>query len=168
MKEQSGWAWNAVTRLPNVDAEVMNDYIEVSGKLFSNMFRHLIFLQAHPKSKQYFTKPFPMFDDISDLLGDTRATGFALSDGRQNAKASQAIPGSSQAPSLTPTSTLASFAIDPELEAISLEMQSTQGIDGEEAVRYLTISIAISLIFIAISLIMLVPRTKGSNVLSKG
>jgi hypothetical protein len=137
MKEQSGWAWNPITRLPNVDVEVMNDYIEVSDMLFLNLFRRLIFSQAHPKSKQYFTKPFPMYDDISDLLGDTRATGFASSDGRQNAKASQA-------PSLSPAPTPSSFAIDPELEAISLEMQSTQGVDSEGAVRYLTISIAIS------------------------
>jgi hypothetical protein len=98
------------------------------------MFRGLIFLQAHPKSKQYFTKPFPMFDDLADLLGDTRATGFASNDRRQNLKASQAIPGSSQIPSLAPASTLASFAIDVELEAISLEMQSTQGVNSEEAV----------------------------------
>jgi hypothetical protein len=62
MKEQSGWAWNPITRLPNVDVEVMNDYIEVSDMLFLNLFRHLIFSQAHPKSKQYFTKPFPMYN----------------------------------------------------------------------------------------------------------
>jgi hypothetical protein len=132
------------------------------------MFRHLIFLQAHLKSKQYFTKPFPMFKDIVNLLGSVCATSFAASDRRQNVKVSQAIPGSSQAPSLAPASTMASFAIDLELEAISLEMQLTQGIYGEEAVYYLTISIAISLIFVVISLIMLVPLTKGKNVLSRG
>jgi hypothetical protein len=163
MKEQSGWAWNPITRLPNVDIEVMNDYIEVSNMLFLNLFRHLIFSQAHPKSKQYFTKPFPMYDNILDLLGDTHATSFASSDGQQNTKAFQA-------PSLTPAPTLSLFAIDPELEAISLEMQLTQGINSKGAVHYLTISIAISLIFIAISLIMLmlVPLRKGKNVLSRG
>jgi len=30
---------------------------------------------------------------------------------------------------------MTSFAIDPLLEAISLEMQSTQGVDSEEVVR---------------------------------
>jgi hypothetical protein len=32
MKEQSGWAWNAVTLLPNVSVDVMNDYVGVSDK----------------------------------------------------------------------------------------------------------------------------------------
>ena len=72
MKEQSGWAWNSVTRLPNVDVAIMNDYVEVSPNLFLNMSTHLTFLQAHPKSKQYFTKAFPMYDDIADLLGNAR------------------------------------------------------------------------------------------------
>ena len=31
MKEQSGWAWNAITMLPNVPVDVMNDYTGVSN-----------------------------------------------------------------------------------------------------------------------------------------
>jgi hypothetical protein len=122
MKEQSRWAWNSVTRLPNVAVSIMNDYIEVSSKLFLNMSTCLMFLQAHPKSKIYFTKAFPKYNDIADLLGDTHTTRFALNDGRNKLEASQAIPGSSQAPLLTLASTTASFAIDLVLEEILLEM----------------------------------------------
>jgi hypothetical protein len=124
-------------------------------------------LQAHPKSKQYFSKAFPMYDDIADLLGDARASGYLSHDRRKKAKASKAIPESSQAPLPTQPSS-ASFAIDPELEAISLEMRSTQRIDDEEAVRCLSISTAISLIFIVISPIKQVLQRKGSNALSRG
>jgi hypothetical protein len=131
MKEQSGWAWNSITRLPNVSVGVMNDYVEVSFELFLNISTRLIFSQAHPKSKIYFMKAFPMYDDIADLLGDARATGFASNDGRNKQAASQAIPRSSKAPA----STAASFAIDPVLEEISLEMLSNRGVDSEEVVH---------------------------------
>jgi hypothetical protein len=52
------------------------------------MFTHLTFLQAHLKSKQYFTKAFPIYDNIADLLGDMHATRFALSDGQNKQEAS--------------------------------------------------------------------------------
>jgi hypothetical protein len=34
MKEQSGWAWNAITLLPNVSVDLMNDYVRVSDNYF--------------------------------------------------------------------------------------------------------------------------------------
>jgi hypothetical protein len=98
MKEQSGWAWNTVTMLPKVSVQVMKDYVKVSNNLLLHMFIPLILLQAHPKSKQYFTKPFPMYDDIADLLGDVHATGFAANDRRQKPEASLLIQESSQTP----------------------------------------------------------------------
>jgi hypothetical protein len=76
-----------------------------------------------------------MYDDIADLLGDARATGFAASDGRKKPEASLPIQGSSQTAALAQASTAAFFAIDPVLEAISLEMESTQVVDSDEAVR---------------------------------
>jgi len=81
MREQSEWEWSTITMLPNIPVDVMNDYIEVSNNLFPTIFRHLIWLQAHPKLKQYFTKTFPMYNDIVDLLDDACASGFVSNDG---------------------------------------------------------------------------------------
>ena len=106
-----------------------------------------------------------MYEDLVYLLGDARARG-VLSHNRQKKLAPpQAIPESSGVPPLTQTSSAASFAIDPVLVAISSEMISTQGMDSENAVRYLSISTAISLISIGNSLIRQAPQTRGSNVL---
>src|SRR6267142_293031 len=135
MREQSGWEWSTITMLPNIPVDVMNNYIEVSDNLFPSIFRHLIWLQAHPKLKQYFTRAFPMYDDIADLLGDVCASRFVSNDGRKKPGTSQANPEPSQAPPLTQASAATSFVIDPLLEVILLEMQSTQGVDSEEAVR---------------------------------
>jgi hypothetical protein len=135
MKEQSGWAWNTITMLPKVSVQVMKDYVEVSNNLLPNMFIPLILLQAYPKSKQYFTKPFPIYDDIADLLGNTHTTSFATNNRRQKPEASLPIQESSQTPALTQASTTASIAINLVLEAISLEMQLTQAVDSNEAVH---------------------------------
>jgi len=67
--------------LPNIPVDVMNDYVEVSDNLFPSIFRHLIWLQAHPKSKQYFIKAFLMYNDIADLLGNVHTSGFVSNNG---------------------------------------------------------------------------------------
>jgi len=120
--------------LPNIPVDVMNDYVEVSDNLFPSIFRHLIWLQAHPKSKQYFIKAFLMYNDIADLLGNVHTSGFVSNNGWKKPGTSQANLEPSQAPPLMQASTATSFAIDPLLEAISLEMQSTQGVNSEEVV----------------------------------
>lgn len=122
IKEQSGWEWSQVTLVPNIPAKVMNKYIQVSDILFPYIFRHPILLQVHPKSKPYFIKVFPMYDDIVDVLGDACASGFVSSDGRKKPAMSQVTLGPSQALSPMQPSAASSFAIDPVLEAISLEM----------------------------------------------
>jgi hypothetical protein len=109
-----------------------------------------------------------MYDNIAELLGDGRASGHVSHDRRKKPDASQTNLESSWAASLIQASATPSIAIDPVLEAVSLEMKATQGINTKEGVRYLLISTAISLISIAISLIMWAHQTKGSNVNSRG
>jgi hypothetical protein len=60
MKEQSGWAWNSITRLPNVSVGVMNDYVEVSFELFLNISTSH-FLAGTPQIKNIF------HESISDV-----------------------------------------------------------------------------------------------------
>jgi hypothetical protein len=106
-----------------------------------------------------------MYEDLIYLLGDAHVSRVSLNNRQKKPAPPQAIPESSGVPPLTQTSSPASFAIDPVLVAISLEMILTQGINSENVVHYLSISTAISLISVGNSLIRQAPQTRGSNVL---
>ncbi|KAH9988184.1 hypothetical protein BJV77DRAFT_910226, partial [Russula vinacea] len=54
IRNQSGWGWDNTTNLPEVPQPVWDDYIV-----------------SHPGAKPYRKKPFPLFDDIADLVGET-------------------------------------------------------------------------------------------------
>jgi hypothetical protein len=106
-----------------------------------------------------------MYEDLVYLLGDARASGVVSHDRQKKPAPPQAIPELSGVPPLAQTSSAASFAIDPVLVAILSEMISTQGMNSENVVHYLSISTAISLISISNSLIRQAPQTRRSNVL---
>ena len=65
--------------------------------------RSYVILQQYPKSKIFFSKPFPLYDSIADLLGDLRASESVLLDVRRSPEPSFITP---------------SFVIDPVLEEI--------------------------------------------------
>ena len=78
MRGRSGWGWNHQTLLPNIPHDVWETYITVSLlHFFIYLFKlsNAPSIQSHPKAKPYRTKPFPLFDDMAELVGLTRATG---------------------------------------------------------------------------------------------
>jgi len=58
IRKQSGWGWNNKKNLPKVSDETWDTYVKVSDISLSYMITLRIYLQAHPKSKQWCTKPF--------------------------------------------------------------------------------------------------------------
>jgi len=73
--EQSGWGWNNKKNLPKVSNETRDSYVKVSDILLSHMIMLHIYLQAHPKSKQWHTKPFPLYYKMAELVNRSHASG---------------------------------------------------------------------------------------------
>jgi len=73
--KQSGWGWNHKKNLPKVGDETWNNYVKVSNIPFSYMIMMRIYSQAHPKSKQWCTKPFPLYFEMAELVHGSHASG---------------------------------------------------------------------------------------------
>ena len=79
--------------------------------------RSYIILQQYLESKNFFTRPFPLYDSIANLLGDSCASGSVLLNVWQSPEPLAIIP---------------SFAINPELE--EMLHQSTREDKGEGSI----------------------------------
>ena len=75
IREQSGWGWNYKKNLPRVKDDVWNKYVKVSDIALSYAIVVHIYAQAHPKAKQWCTKPFPFYDNMAELVEGSRASG---------------------------------------------------------------------------------------------
>jgi hypothetical protein len=114
MCNQSGWGWDYEKNAPEVSDKVWDAYIKV--RLLYTMRLYLSLCSLQKVSNQTMAKPlrkkgFPLFDDIAELVGATRATG-------QNAfRAGQPTP----APSTQNTAASASTSYEPVIDPVLLE-----------------------------------------------
>jgi len=91
--EQSGWGWNNKKNLPKVSDETWDSYVKVSNISLSHMITLCIYLQAHPKSKQWHTKPFPLYYEMAELVNRSHTSGE-----RKFVPGREATPGSPSIP----------------------------------------------------------------------
>jgi hypothetical protein len=75
IREQSGWGWNHKKNLPIVEDDIWNKYLKVRDILLIDVIAIHMYSQSHPKSKQWRTKPFPLYDEMADLVDGSRASG---------------------------------------------------------------------------------------------
>ena len=127
MKEQSGWGWSSSSLLPDVDEDAREKYIAVSISYLYFLRDLMISLQQYPESKMFFSKPFPLYEGIADLLGDSRAIGSVSYDPRLSTEALQ-MDADTQNPSIP------HIAIDPVLEEMSHASQGVPEDKGEGSV----------------------------------
>jgi len=75
IRDQSGWGWNHKKNLPRVEDDVWDKYIKVSKISLCDVIVMHICSQSHPKSRPWHTKPFPLYDEMADLVDGLRASG---------------------------------------------------------------------------------------------
>jgi hypothetical protein len=104
--------WDAVNHLPKCTFDVWDVYVMVSTHILSlPVHINAQHIQHHPSAKPYWTKAFPLYDDIEELTRNTRATGKKTFRGGGSSEGMQ-ITGS------TGTSQASHSVIDPTLSMI--------------------------------------------------
>jgi hypothetical protein len=128
LRSLSGFGWDDERKMVTAAPEVWDEYLKVSS-LVTNTFliTYFMSLQNHPKANPWRKKPFPLYDDISELVDGTRATGqnaFRAGQMRRSSSASQILT--------TPTSSSdQDSAIDPTLlEDDEQNSQHQNKVDG--------------------------------------
>lgn len=109
LRSLSGFGWDDERKVVTAEASVWDAYIEVSLSHIPRLSKAQleVVFQKHPKAKPWRKKPFPLYDEISELIDGTRATGHA---------AFRATASSSHTRSSTSSSSMSVPAIDPNLD----------------------------------------------------